>query len=130
MYKSVGIETCPPHCLNNSHERTEDAGRTNSSLLVQLTSCPAMSLTKAKHTRSERSLSDKPPGSEQQAWAARPKENADSKGRRCSSLLQPASRGCQEVAGGDMGKLEWLLFGGQPPSLKYERKAISQLCIM
>lgn len=39
-------------------KRTEDAGRTNCCPLVKLTSCPTMSLIKAKQTRSERSVSD------------------------------------------------------------------------
>lgn len=50
------------HCPSTSHERTEDAGCTNCSLLVQLTSCPTMSLVKAKQSRSQRSVSDKTTG--------------------------------------------------------------------
>lgn len=66
-----------------------------------------MSLIKVKQTHLERSVSDKPLGSGKQAWAEWPKENADTEGCCCcSSLLHSASPSCQEVAGGDMGKLE------------------------
>lgn len=78
------------HCPSTSHERTEEAGCTNCSLLVQLTSCPTMSLIKAKQSRSQRSVSDKNRWApESRRGLSGQRKNADTEGHCCSSLLQP-----------------------------------------